>query len=326
MDGALWRGQVQIGKESTPGTAVAASRKMYFEPDVVLTRERGSRAHKFAVGRRDNTLAHTLGPEMVKGSFKQVMSADELIELLLCTVAGGVTPTGAGAVKTWTFTPGNTLDPLTVEWYDGARGWRASGMYGSSLKISGSVNDKTTVSAEMMGLAMVQNALTGALGDRVPTFIEGWETQLYIDAFGGTAGTTAVNGTLVNWEIDISNGMAHEFFAENDINAGVITVGEVEISAKLTFRADPAVALTEFNNWDAGTKRLVQLKFGDNDEISGGDNRFVKVNLPGAWSAVNLGGSNQNSRMYELSLQYVYDPTNAYGVQFVCQNGRATAY
>jgi hypothetical protein len=326
MAGELWRSVFQIGKETTAGTPVAATRKGYFSGDSVLKREREARLHKFQVARRTNQLAHTLGPVMVKGSLKQPLSANEAIELLLATINGGVTPTGAGTVKTWTFAPGNTLDPLTLEWDDGARPWRASGVYGSKIKISGSVKDMTTVEADVMGLSMAQNALTGALADRVPTFIEGWETTLYIDAFGGTAGTTAVNGTLVNWEVELDNKMEHEHFAQNSINAGVITVGEIDCKAKLTFRADPAIALTEFNNWDAQTKRLVQLKFGDNVVISGGDKEFVKVNLPGAWSAVDLGASNQNSRMYELSLDYVYDTTNAYGLQIICQNARATAY
>ena len=324
MAGELWRGYVQVGKEVTAGTAVAATRRVYLE-DPQMKREREARQHKFSVGRRDNTLNQTLGPEMVMFSGKQPLSADELIELLLSTVNGGVTPSGAGPYV-WTFAPGTALDSHTIEWYDGARGWDGAGIVGNKLKISGSVNDRIMVDYEGMGLSMVQASPTAALPDRVPTIIEGWETQLYIDAFGGTAGTTAVNGTLVNWEVELTNSLEHEFFAQNDISAGVITLGEIEVTAKLTFRADPAVALTEFNNWDAETKRLIQLEFGQNEVISGPDNLYVKVNLPGAWSAVNLGGSNQNSRMYELSMNYVYDTTNAYGLQIICQNGRATAY
>jgi hypothetical protein len=325
MAGELWRGVVQFGKEVTAGTSVAATRKMYFEPDVTLAQEREARVHKFSVGRRDNVLAQTLGPQTVMFKGKQALSADELIELLLATVAGGVTPTGASPYV-WTFAPGTTLDALTVEWQDGARPWEATGVFGSTLKISGSVDAQNTVEFEGMGLGMVQTALTGGLTDRVPTFIEGWETKLYIDAFGGTAGTTAVNGTLVNWEVSLDNKLAHEFFAQNSISAGVITLGEIEVTAKLTFRADPAVALTEFNNWNVQTERLVQLEFGQNDLISVGQYRYVKVNLPGSWSAVNLGGSNQNSRMYELSLQYVYDVTNAFGLEIEVQNARATAF
>lgn len=324
MAGELWRGYVQVGKETTAGTAVAATRRMYFE-DPQLTKEREARQHKFSVGRRDNVLAQTLGPEKVMFKGKMPLSADELIELLLATVRGGVTPTGAGPYV-WTFTPGTTLDPQTVEWYDGARGWDGAGLVGNKIKISGSVNDRNMVDYEAMGLSMVQATPTGSLADRVPTFIEGWETKLYIDAFGGTAGTTAVNGTLVNWEVELNNGLEHEFFAQNSISAGVITLGEIEVTAKLTFRADPAVALTEFDNWNAETKRLIQLEFGQNEVISGSDKLYVQVNLPGAWSAVNLGGSNQNSRMYELSLNYVYDVTNAYGLQIICQNNRSAAY
>lgn len=326
MAGELWRSTFQFGEETTAGTPVAATRKMYFTADSRLGRTRDPRAHRFQVARRTNQLAHTLGPEMVTGTLKQPLSANEAIELLLATLAGGVTPTGAGTTKLWTFAPGNTLDPLTVEWDDGARPWQATGVYGSSLKISGSVKDMTMLEVGVMGLGMVQNALTGSLTDRVPTFIEGWETKLFVDAFGGTAGSTAVNAALVNWSVELNNKMEHEHFAQNDVNAGVITLGEVECKAKLMIRADPSFALTEYGYWDAGTKRLVQLVFGNNVVVDGADKEFVKVNLPGAWEAVDLGGSNQNSRMYELSLDYVYDTTNAYGLQIIAQNARATAY
>ena len=326
MAGELWRSVIQMGKETTAGTPVAATRKMYFTADSKLSRKRNARVHKFQRGARENVMAQTLGAEMVEGTLKQPLSANEIIELLLSSVKGAVTPSGAGAVKLWTVGVGTALDPLTIEWDDGARPWQATGCVGSKLKISGSVGDMTTVEMNVMGLAMIQNALTGALAERVPTFIEGWETRLYIDAFGGTAGTTAVDGTLVNWEVELDNGMEHEHYAQNDVNAGVITVGEVSATAKLTFRADPAVSLTEWGNWDAGTKRLVQLKFGDNVVIDGADKEFVKINMAGAWSAVELGGSNQNSRMYELTYQYIYDPTNVYGVQILAQNGRASAY
>jgi hypothetical protein len=98
------------------------------------------------------------------------------------------------------------------------------------------------------------------------------------------------------------------------------------IKAKLTFEAAAATALTEFNNWNAGTRRLVRLFFGDNEIIDGGDKKFVTIDLPGAWEATDLGGNDEGTRTYEMSLDYVYDVTNAYGVQIRAQNARAAAY
>jgi hypothetical protein len=60
--------------------------------------------------------------------------------------------------------------------------------------------------------------------------------------------------------------------------------------------------------------------------ITGSDYEFVTVDIPGAWEAVDLGQTDENTRAYELSMQYVYDPTNAFGVQVRAQNERAAAY
>lgn len=431
MSGELWRSYFQLGKETTAGTTVAATRRMYFNVDgSEFTREREPRAHKFATGSRDNVRAFTLGPTVVGGKISMPLSASEIIELLLMGIRGAVTPTGSGAAKLWTFTPGTSLDAGTVEWYDGARGWDVGGVHVDSLKIAGSADGEATVEADAFGLNMEIATPTGSLTERVPEFFEGWETKLYVDTFGGTAGSTQKTGVLVNWDIQINNGLDRKYFAANTINAGGTTIGELEVMAKLTYEASSTESATEFANWDAATKRLVRLTFGDNTNIAvneiqtltitgtptggdftityagqttgaiafnasaatvqtalealsniapgdvtctGGDlpgaavvctfggtlantdvalmtttdsltggtapasaivqtlaggnqKTFITVDLPGAWEAVNLSGSDKGTRVYELSLQYVYDTTNAYGLQIRCNNTRSTAY
>jgi hypothetical protein len=59
---------------------------------------------------------------------------------------------------------------------------------------------------------------------------------------------------------------------------------------------------------------------------SGADKKFVTVDLPGAWNAVDLGQVDEQTRVYELGLQYVYDPTNAFGLQIRAQNARTAAW
>jgi hypothetical protein len=327
MAGELWLSYFQIGKETTAGTTVAATRRMYYGVEgSSFTREREARAHRFATGSRDNVRAFTLGPQVVTGTVQQALSASEIIELLLMTIKGAVTPTGAGTAKLWTFTPGTALDAATIEWYDGARGWDIGGCHGNSLQFTGSANGPNEVTAEIYGLNMAIATPTSSLTERVPDFIEGWETKLYVDSFAGTAGSTAISGTLVNWDISIENGLGRKYFANNTTAQGATTLGELTVNASLTFEASSATSATEFANWDAATKRLVRVEFGQNEVISGSDKKFVTIDIPGAWSAVNLAATDEGTRTYELSLQYVYDTTNAYGLQIRAQNARTAAY
>jgi hypothetical protein len=436
--GQLWSGTLQIGKEVTAGTAVAATRKLYTR-EPALTIERDPRVHRFATTTRDNVRAYTNGPVMAGGSLSMPMSADEILEMLLIGVQGAVTPTtpaGDTLGRLWTFKPAGALDSATLEWADGARTWQGAGFKGNSITITGAANEANDLSIDLFGNDVVAGSLTGALSERVPTFFEGWQTRLYIDLFAGTPGTTPVPGVLRNWNVSINNNLARVYTADNTLAANRITAGELDMTAQFTFDAYASRSLTEFNNWAAGTQRLVRLEFqGPADEIEAGANevqtltttgtpaggdftlvvlgqttgviafdatagavatainaalavlgtghtvgtsggplpagipitfsgaqvsgrdipaitvgtnsltggttpapaiaqttpgrsgrKYVAIDLPGAWTAVNIGGSADGVRTYEFSFQPIYQTTIAAMGQILCHNARTAAY
>jgi len=328
MAGELWRSTSQWGVEVTPGTAVAATRKMYFR-EPTLTIERGSGVYRVATGTRDNVRGMTHGPTTAGGSVPQIMSADEIIEPLLLAIKGGVTPTTpamATNTRLWTFTPGD-LDSATIEWDDGARPWQGAGYRVNQLTIAGSAMDENTVQCDLFGTDVVQNALTGALADRTPTFIQGYQTRVYIEAFAGTPGTTVVSGFLRNWNVQLNNNLGRVYTADNTLAANRVVSGELDVTAKLTVDANSAQALTEFDNWAAGTRRMIRLEFQDETAfIETTFRKFVTVDIPGEWTAQNIGSSADGIRQYELDLQSIYQSTLAAMVRIRVQNARASAW
>lgn len=436
--GQLWSAVQQWGKETTAGTAVAATRKMYLrDPNLTITRD--PRVHRFATGTRDNVRAYTNGPIQAGGSVAMPLSADEILELLLISVQGAVTPTtpsGATNARLWTFKPAGALDSATIEWADGARTWQGAGYRGNQLTIQGAVGDENTVSLDLFGTNVVAGSLTGSLSERVPTFMEGWQTRLYIDTFTATPGTTPIPGVLRNWNVQMNNNLARVYTADNTLGANRITSGELDVTSTLTFDAYASRALTEFNNWAATTQRLVRLEFlGPADGIEAGANevqtlsttgtpaagdftlvvlgqttaaiaynasasdiqtainnalavlgtghtvgvtggalptnapitfsgaqvsgrdipaitvgtnsltggtapapaiaqttpgrsgrRSVCIDLPGAWTSVNIGGSADGVRTYEFGLQAIYQTTLASMAQILCTTDRTSAF
>jgi hypothetical protein len=270
MAGELWNGKIQIGKEATPGTAVAATRIMYTR-DPVLSPNTITRGYKFATGTRDNRRAHTTGPQQPGGKFGMPLSADEMIEWLLMSVQGGVTPStpsGATLARLWDFRPGSSVpDAATVEWHDGARPWREVGAHINQLTIAGTEQGENLVTSDLFGRSFAQNALTGALAERSPTFVEGWETALYLDAFGVAPGTTRMSGLLLGWQVQFANALARKYFADNTKQARGIAIGEIDATAQLTFEGAPSQALTEFANYEAPVKRVMRLVFGQNSQL-----------------------------------------------------------
>jgi len=279
MPGELWRQKMQVGKEITYGTAVAATRIVYVD-NPSLTREREGRPHAFATGTRERVRAHTLGPVMAAGQVTVPMSADELLEWLLISIQGNVTPStpaGGTATRLWEFEPSTTLDSATIELDDGANVWEEYGVYGAKITISGSVSGENTVTIDLFGKDRVASTLTGALSERTPTFMEGWETRLYADAFGGTALTTQLGGVLINWTIEIELNPGRKYTADNTLAMNSVTIGEVLVTANLTFEASSALVDTEYANWDAETNRLVALEFGQNEQIESSPTNEVQT-------------------------------------------------
>lgn len=326
MAGELWLGQAEIGVEVAYGTAVASTRQMYFRPGSHLSTEREPRIHKFQTGTRDNVRNISQGPEVAGGQVSLPVSA-EILELLQIGLLGGVTAAGAGANKTWTFKPGTVLDSATMRWHDGARPWRAAGVYASKLNIKGSVGGENLLTADLFAKSAIQEALTGGLNHAVPAVFEGWESKIYIDAFGGVAGTTVKTGFLIDWDVTIDNDPQRHYTAENVQTASSITLNEIGVEATLTVLASAAQSLTEFNSWVAGTKRLVRLEFGNNTAIGvTGVNEKIWVDLPGAWTAVDLNQESNGVRAYQLKLNYVYDPVNAMGAQVTVTTARSAVF
>lgn len=327
MAGELWRGHTAIAVEGTYGLGVPPTRKTYFT-DPAFEKTRAPRPKMFATGTRDNTRAFTLGP-VVSGAknLKQPLSADEIIELLLMGVRGGVTPAGG----TWVFTPssglGSVLDSATFEWFDGARPWQIAGCLVNKLAIKGSVDKDNDIDVELFGKTFDPLlAVTDGLADRVPSVIEGWESTLYVDDIGTTPGSTIIPGTLINWDVTLENQLGRKYFADNTLNLGAVVTGAIKVTAKLTFEAASDVANEEFSNWDGVVPRLVTVNFGNNNTIGGVPHGNVAIDIPGYWESVDLSKSEAQTRVYELTQTYCFDPGNGFGVQVRVTNARGSAW
>jgi hypothetical protein len=283
QQGQLWSAVAQIGKEVTTGTPVAATRKVYWR-DPVLTIAQDPRPKRFATGTRDNVRGYTNGPKQVAGSLTFPMSADEMLEPLLATVQGSVTPTtpsGATLARLWTFKPSTTLDSLTVELDDGARVFQGAGIKGNQLKIDGGAMDENVVSLDLFGTDLViVGSITGALAERVPTFLEGWQARLFLDPPGSPFGQTLISDALMSWSITFDNQLDRVYTANNTLAANRVTTGELNVNAQITFDAAAVQALTEFNRWQAGTKVGVRLEFvGPAADIEAGVNEVQTLTL-----------------------------------------------
>jgi len=99
MAGESWRELTQVGKETTYGVAVPATRQLLMETGGTgLTRTRAAHVIQVATGTPDNVRGVKNRAVAAGGGFKQTLDADEIVELLLACIQGGVTPVASAAI------------------------------------------------------------------------------------------------------------------------------------------------------------------------------------------------------------------------------------
>ncbi len=281
MTGELYRQYAQVGKQTSELAAVAATRRVYVTSPSI-TRERESRAKMFATGDRQQTRAVRSGAATVGGSIQTGAVADELLEWLEMTFGPATvsTPAGATNARRHVYTPSGDPTPATVELYDGARGWRGIGIKGNGMNLALSVAGEVTVTFPLFGLEReLMETLTAGLPERTPPTSEGWETAFYIDAYGGTPGTTRVDDVLAAADLSFAGNLGRKYLAANKKEASKITPGVIGLTGGLRMEASEAEALAEYLNWEADTYRLFRLEIGNNDVIDAGTNEVQTITI-----------------------------------------------
>lgn len=280
MAGEIYRSIVQMGKQTTADAAVPATRRMYVSAPS-LTRERESRPKAFATGDRMPVRAHRSGPAIVAGSMTCPVVADELLEMLEATFGPAAisTPAGATNARRHVYTPG---DPsyITVELNDGANLWQGIGIRTNGMNVSLAVSGEASAAFPLFGLERQPlAALTTGIAERTPPTTEGWETRFYIEALGGTPGTTRVDNVLAAADIGFTNNLGRKFLASNRREASKLPAGVIGLTGSLRMEASEAQALTEYLNWEADTYRLFRLEIGNNDVIDAGTNEQQTITI-----------------------------------------------
>lgn len=328
-NGALWQERIQVGKEVTAGTGVAATRIGYLET-VSINKSRSNRTHRFKTGRRDNQMAVTQGPTQAAGQVKLPVHPNELLEWLAITFGDGVitTPGGGTLSRTHTYKPG-TPASMTLERNDGSRVYRGLGIRGAGMSIDGSVDGDSSATFDLFGTDVdtAFTTLTPALADRNPPFLEGWQTNIYLDALGATPGTTKITDMMTDWSVKLANNMSRIYAAGNTQAALATIPGELDLSADLTFLAESAGTATEITNWQAGTPKLLRLEFIGATAIETTIFPRVTVDIPGYWGDVDRNKEAFGAvRSYGFPMDYIYDSTLANGIVVACTTNRLTAF
>lgn len=197
--------KVQLGQESSWGTGVAATAILMGVTDASLSV--ADEVHQTA--EQGTMYPSPLVAEIKQsgeGSIKYDASYEDIL-FALDGIFGDCSPTGSDPY-TWAYSAPTTTAPTpreyTMEFGAPSAEYQMIGGIFNTLAIEGDVDGDGvwTVSADVIGKAVEAEAMT-SLSSRTVELIRMADTALYIDAWGGTIGSTAVATSLISFSLSV---------------------------------------------------------------------------------------------------------------------------
>ncbi|MFZ2738430.1 MAG: hypothetical protein WAY02_09385 [Burkholderiaceae bacterium] len=314
---------LQLGFESTAGTLVAATKKLVGDSTYtpMIEREfeeypRGVRAMVTGGGfakQRGSTIEHD-------GN----LTYEEILYPMLSGIVNDAAPTGAGPY-TWDFTPVLTgqaslktmtaefvVDDASTKHYEREAGYFLT----TEFEVDIQANDVAKLKWTAEGRAEQSSTVTGSLAPITGrTVVPSNLFALWIDAAGGTIGTTAKTATLRGANIKVVTGAKPDYTLDGraDLDhTGIQTqmmTGELELTLEHN-----ANAATEIAAWRAGTGRLVRLK-ADNGAAAGA-NKAITFDMSVVYTDDPEFSQEDGIEIVTLKSAFEYDST--FTNAFIC--------
>lgn len=309
--GAFTYNKLQLGGESSSGTAVAAD-FIWRGPfgDVQDGRTRNISAEQVgllvpAERSYDSRLTAMLTMPETELTYEQF---PHILEAAL----GTVTPSGSGPyVYAYSFPTGttpNTLKTYTIE----AGNAVVTGdvrevpyCFVESFTISGTTGEAWKMSANWRGQRVVSSSFTSALSLAAVEEAIFSNTSVYIDASGGTIGNTQVAGVLVAASFDVTTGVIPVFTGDGVLyyTAHKFTRPTVNFTLTLELHSGGNVR-AERTQYENNAVRLIRLG------CPGTSDRDMQIDFVAKYDEVGGYENTEEDTTVQLQGHVVYSPTD----------------
>lgn len=319
----------QAGIESTRGTGVAATRKVYAQVSPSFERairEFTDTSGSYAARRR---LAYQR--QRVSFAVTELLSYEDWAWWLQLAVKGGVTGVTDGGSPapgyTYTFTPSLATDDLksiTLEWNHVGNAYESTQVMVNSftIRIDPDNEGGWMLDADLLARDLATTTHTGAISDRSTEVIKAPTTKLYID--DTTIGSTQVTAKLISASVTGNNNIHFKAFAEDEaaFAANKVGRGQRTYNAQIVLEFDSD---TEFAKYRAaaGTKRYVRLLTEGSEIHNAPAYKTSQIDMNGYWESISW-GNREGNIIATFGLSCFYDAVSGYDAKFTVINALAT--
>ena len=321
----------QRGKEGTPGNAVAATARWIGE----MTLKEANKVYLPDYPYGVLSAHYHPGIQVAKAaelSFATDLTFEQFIDFLAMGIAGGVSPSGGGADKTWAFSHDVDDDPapdtFTVELGndDGttAYGREVEYVFCKRFGIAASIDEVMKFTADLVGRQVTDGAVTGAIG--VPAV---WEPALAnklivaVNDTWATLGNTPLTAKVIDMSLDVTTGLREGKYLSGNLYFEKYLFGPLAVDLTMTLEFD-ATADAEQELVRDRSLRFVRLDVLGS--ALGGSNNEIKIDLAcfhAEDSIQELFSDRDGNDTVRLHLLGCYDPTGAHDVEFTVVNSLA---
>jgi hypothetical protein len=265
MAGSRALRKLQLAKETTAGTAVAATTiwrgtgTIKDEREIIFPEEDVG----ILGGTDRNYLARQwteLAMPSVEATFEQL---PYILEAGVKSVAAAQADTGgSGYIYAYaaSTTAQNTTKTYTIEGGDDQQAEEFDYAFVKHFNLSGDGQGALMMSADWTGRETTNTTFTGALSIPTVEEIRVNDASLYIDNSGGTIGSTAVSNTLFGLDLDWTTGLQEYWAVDGSLDFSLIKFTSDDIVLSMTYEHN-ASAVGEKAKYRDQSTRLVRLSF-----------------------------------------------------------------
>lgn len=325
MAGAKWAHKIQLGRESTAGTAVAAT-TVWRGPGGNLKDNREVTMVDEQVGVALPTTRNYIGK--VEGALSMAASPVSLQHLLHIFEAGiksvGTgSANGAGTGFVFTYPVGmtsvNTIKTYTIETGDNQQAEEMAYCFVEKFTLSGEKGQAVMMSADWIGRQVANSTFTDSLTILYADTPLAGKGSFYVDAIGGTIGSTQVSQTLLKWELTVTTGWRAKYTVDSGELYFAFAYFDRD-SFKAEFSATyehNSTAVAQKALFQAGTPRLFRLDLPGNDVLTGTiTNSLLRIDMAAVYSEWDALDAEDGNSIATVKAQIGYDPTAAKGLEF----------
>jgi hypothetical protein len=290
--------QAQAGIETTRGTNVAATRKVYAQ--ITPSFNRPLTAFRNTTGTFHGRRRASYGRSKVAFSASDEATYQDLAWWFKFCLKGGVTATGDGgtpAAYPYIFVPTiatDDLNSMTLEFNESGNPYESGQVMVNSWTLRMDADNDAEPSwmldLELIGRDWETTTFTGALTNRTTEPILARGTKLYIEDAGGTIGSTQKTGSLISCSISGNNALTYKAFAEdvNYVAANKVGRGEQTFDAQFTFEFDSDTEFAKYRNTVAA-QRIIRLEQSGAAPIHTTVYPRMRLDMYGYWSTWSRG-------------------------------------